>query len=412
MTDSGFGEWVDTATRSRQIAATRRARLAIVCQTFVGACQPERGNVGAKAPDGTGPDAPRLGALPTATGGLARFACAHARQNGVALAPLLIEAGLTEEQIADRGARLSVDHQIRFLNLVADAVADADFGFHLALVPDLRELGLLYYVAASSGSLRDALWRTARYCGVANEGLALAYREDGAIEIAFDYAGVPRRLDRHQMESCITLVMRLCRQLTGRRVAASRVTLAHHRGDHNGEMAAFFGCDVTFGASVDCLTLAADAGDIPVVSADPYLNRLLLANCEEALARRPTQQGSLRAAVENAIAPLLPHGKVKAGDIAGKLGLSQRTFARRLASEGLTFSEVLERLRGDLGRQYLADPGLSISQVAWLLGYQEVSAFTHAFKRWTGKSPRDIRAARTPARRSLTSPDTRGSRTG
>jgi AraC-like DNA-binding protein len=60
--------------------------------------------------------------------------------------------------------------------------------------------------------------------------------------------------------------------------------------------------------------------------------------------------------------------------------------------EGVTFSEVLESLRGDLAKQYLSDADLSISRIAWLLGYQEVSAFTHAFKRWTGKTPREARA--------------------
>jgi AraC-like DNA-binding protein len=64
--------------------------------------------------------------------------------------------------------------------------------------------------------------------------------------------------------------------------------------------------------------------------------------------------------------------------------------------EGVTFSEVLESLRGDLARQYLSDPDLSISRIAWLLGYQEVSAFTHAFKRWSGKTPREARAQQTP----------------
>jgi AraC-like DNA-binding protein len=60
-------------------------------------------------------------------------------------------------------------------------------------------------------------------------------------------------------------------------------------------------------------------------------------------------------------------------------------------SESLTFSEVLNDLRRDLAAQYLADHALSISQIAWLLGYQEVSAFTNAFKRWTGRTPRDAR---------------------
>jgi AraC-like DNA-binding protein len=67
-------------------------------------------------------------------------------------------------------------------------------------------------------------------------------------------------------------------------------------------------------------------------------------------------------------------------------------LARRLAAEGLTFTDLLEALRGDLARRHLADEGLTISQVAWLLGYQEISAFTHAFKRWTGMTPSEARA--------------------
>jgi AraC-like DNA-binding protein len=93
--------------------------------------------------------------------------------------------------------------------------------------------------------------------------------------------------------------------------------------------------------------------------------------------------------VENVIVQLLPHGKVRAGEIARRLVVSQRTFARRLSLEGLTFSEVLEGFKSDLAERYLADGDLSISQIAWLLGYQEVSALTHAFKRWTGKTPRE-----------------------
>jgi AraC-like DNA-binding protein len=130
---------------------------------------------------------------------------------------------------------------------------------------------------------------------------------------------------------------------------------------------------------------------MPVVSADPYLNSLLITYCEEALARRSASSVSFRSSVENAIAPLLPHGKVRAGEIARRLAVSQRTFARRLSLDGLTFSDVLEDLRSDLAERYLAEDDLSISQIAWLLGYREVSAFTHAFKRWTGKTPRAAR---------------------
>ena len=87
----------------------------------------------------------------------------------------------------------------------------------------------------------------------------------------------------------------------------------------------------------------------------------------------------------------MPHGKAQAGKVARKLGMSQRTLARRLASEELRFAGVLQELRYDLARRHLADKELSISQIAWLLGYHNVSAFTNAFKRWTGKTPRVTR---------------------
>jgi AraC-like DNA-binding protein len=78
------------------------------------------------------------------------------------------------------------------------------------------------------------------------------------------------------------------------------------------------------------------------------------------------------------VRPKARRGSHKVSEIARRLGVSQRTFARRLSSEGLTFSGVLESLRSSLAERYLTDADLSISQIARLLGYQEVSAFTHA----------------------------------
>jgi AraC-like DNA-binding protein len=64
---------------------------------------------------------------------------------------------------------------------------------------------------------------------------------------------------------------------------------------------------------------------------------------------------------------------------------------RLLASEGCTFSEVLNALRLDLANSYLREQDLPISEIAWLLGFKEVSSFFHACKRWTGKTPQQIR---------------------
>jgi AraC-like DNA-binding protein len=75
------------------------------------------------------------------------------------------------------------------------------------------------------------------------------------------------------------------------------------------------------------------------------------------------------------------------------VGLSERTLARKLSDEGLNFTEILQQLRRHLAVRYLDDRKLHISKIAWLLGFPEVSAFTHAYKRWTGKTPRQMRAA-------------------
>ena len=340
-------------------------------------------------------DIKRLGALPTATGGIARLAYARARRAGVELEPLLKKAGLTDQRIKDRGSRLPVQQQIQFLNLAATALHDEFLGFHLAQLCDLRELGLLFYVAASSETLGDALQRVARYSSISNEGLSLKCLEEDDIRIVFDYVGIARHSDRHQIEFSMTVLLRLYRQLTGLRLAPSRARLTHRRSKHGGsELAEYFGGHIAFGARADELTFVRSIKDITITSADPYLNEILVAYCEQALSHRPKNRGTLRSAVENAIVPVLPHGKVRASGIAARLGLSQRTFARRLALEGVTFSKVLESLRGDLARQYLSDPDLSISRIAWLLGYEEVSAFTHAFKRRTGKTPRETRQIR------------------
>jgi AraC-like DNA-binding protein len=101
----------------------------------------------------------------------------------------------------------------------------------------------------------------------------------------------------------------------------------------------------------------------------------------------------LRTKVENAISAVLPHERVRVEHVARSLGMSKRTLARRLADEGLNFSEIFQNLRQDLAVRYLEDRQLHISKIAWLLGFNEVSAFTHAFRRWTGKTPREMRSA-------------------
>ena len=333
-----------------------------------------------------------FGKLPKADGVIARLAYARAVEAGVDAPALLAKAGLTAHQIEDRTTRIRANYQIAFLDLTARALKDDCLGFEIARNFEVRELGWLHYVMASSSRLGDALQRAERYCAIANEGISLSYREGTDIALTIAYVGVARHSDQHQMEALATLIVRECQKLTGREMRPSHVRFTHHRDKVPAKFRTILGDDISFGARRDVLVFPGTVKDLAVVSADPYLNRLLVAYCEDALSHRMTKRGAVRLDVENAIIPLLPHGNAHAAQICDRIGMSQRTLTRRLGSEGLTFAKVLDDLRHDLALRYLRDKNLAISTVAWLLGYKEVSSFTHACKRWTGKTPKQLRS--------------------
>ena len=125
--------------------------------------------------------------------------------------------------------------------MAANALRDEFLGAHLAWDFDLREIGLYYYVMASSETLGDALRRMERYSTMGNEGIALKYLEGKDIAIVFDYVGVARHSDRHQIEGWATALIRACRQLTNRRLLPTRVKFIHRRSEDCSELTRLLG---------------------------------------------------------------------------------------------------------------------------------------------------------------------------
>src|SRR5262249_24294179 len=166
-----------------------------------------------------------------------------------------------------------------------------------------------------------------RYSKVTNEALVFGYREENRLVINLSYSGVPRHSDRHQIEFCMFAVLRVCRVLTGQNLVPRRFSIAHHRSQAIPEMARFVGTKVEFGADRDEVELNVDARELPLIHSDSYHDDLLLKYCEAALANRRGEIRELRTRVDNAISPLLPHGRVLVEDVARSLGMSERTLA-------------------------------------------------------------------------------------
>jgi AraC-like DNA-binding protein len=292
--------------------------------------------------------------------------------------------------LQERGG-VSVASQYRFLELAASETNDSLLGLHLAAEMDLRGAGILFYLAASSATVLEALENLARYVGTTNEALLV---EISRHKIETVVTVRPVRVHdepRRQFSEFTALgVIRALRRVTNRDFAASRMTFAHARNSHLRDVHRTLRCPVEFAHATDSWVLPQSVIELPTVSEDSHLLQILTAHADDLLSERRRAVG-LQSMVENQLLTLLPSGRVQAGVIAQQLGMSARSFTRHLAEESTTFSEILDRLRNRLALHYLEDERISLQQIAWLLGYSEPTAFNHAFKRWFGTSPRRAR---------------------
>ena len=281
--------------------------------------------------------------IPSATGGIARLACARLNDLGMDPAVSLSKVGLTSEAARDPTIRLEVRTQIKFLELAAEEMQDEWLGLHLARSFDLREIGLVYYVMASSDLLADALRNAERYSQINNEGVRLRFRmQDRIAVIALDYVNIDRDTDRHHIEFWLVTLVRICRQVTNGRLSPSRVKTRHFRNRTPPEFKAFFGVDIEFGANADEIWFPQPLVSLPLVGRDEHLNELLRRYAEEALARKPRNRLTVRSKAEDILSELLPHGRATASEVARRLAMSSRTLSRKLA-------EARYFLRGDIG---------------------------------------------------------------
>jgi AraC-like DNA-binding protein len=212
-------------------------------------------------------------------------------------------------------------------------------------------------------------------------------RDQEVLVVEFELVGHSRQLARQIAEFMLAVTVKAMRELVGRDVHPTRMAFAHTRHSGRGEFRRFFGCPVEYGVLSDQASFSNETLALPLITRDLDLLEVLQPFCDEAAKERHTTKGTVRALVENEAQKLLPHGKANRQTVARALGMSERTLARKLAEESTSYEHVLDQLRRSLALQYIKDPGISLSQMAWLLGYGESTSFNHAFVRWTGHSP-------------------------
>jgi AraC-like DNA-binding protein len=321
----------------------------------------------------------------------ARETLKYLDRRGINPQPALLGAGLSRRQLSRDDTGLSVASQYRFLELAAAETNDSLLGLHVAAEMDMRSIGILFYLTGSAPTVSEALENLARYSRTTNEALVveISRRKDEVI-LAIRHLQEFDELHRQFFELLALWFVRTLHKETNRDFALSRVTFTHPRTTDLREVHRLLRCPVDFAQGVDSWVLPHRVMDLPIVSRDTQLLRILTAHAEDLLTERHSVTG-LQGAVANQLASLLRRGESGAAAVARELGMSKRSLTRHLANEGTTFGEILERLRRRLASRYLADDRMSVQQIAWMLGYSEVGAFNHAYKKWTGTTPSQTR---------------------
>jgi AraC-like DNA-binding protein len=327
--------------------------------------------------------------MPTIDAVWVKLVAERLERRGLSAADLLQRAEIKPYVLNQKSARIHFYQHAALLDLAAKATENGCFGLDLAAHgSDPRDNGLLVYTALSGKTFGDALKVVERYLHVLNEAIDVKV-EFLPREVTVDYHISEARAatSRQAIEFGAANLIRSLRFLTNSRLRPGEVRFRHARNHEIAKFERFFGCPVHFGTRHNALTFSRRQLGLPIATADERLHGLLTSYCEETLANRKDSSPDLRNRVEKIITKLLTRGEAETEAVAHELGMSVRTLARRLGELGVSFAQILDELRHDLALRYLQDPNLSLSQIAFLLGYSELSAFSHAFRRWTRSTP-------------------------
>jgi AraC-like DNA-binding protein len=304
-------------------------------------------------------------------------------------APVLHATGFTADAFRDPNARLPARATARLWRQAAARAEDPAFGLFASRFVRPTTFHALGYAVFASSSLRDAFDRLLRYSHLVSDAgrLQLCTRGSSArLSVIAQVADAP---SAEALDAVMSLFVRTCRALTNRSFTLLRIEQRRSRPARVQPYERFYRCPVSFACDEDALTFASDALDRTLPTANPELARH-----NDELVQRYLAQMSEGTVVDQVRRALTGHlsREPSPRTIARVLGTSTRSLQRHLQEHGTSFAEVMRETRCELARSYLRDPRCSITEITFLLGFEDASAFARAFRCWTGMSPSEYRA--------------------
>ncbi|GAB5449578.1 AraC family transcriptional regulator [Gymnodinialimonas sp.] len=258
-----------------------------------------------------------------------------------------------------------------------------------AMRPD--EYGALGLAWKAAPNLLGSLSRVVRYWRLWTSVTQYELEETESGILYIQHREGSRRLGmRISIEATAASTVSLSRQVSPRPFDPIEVTFKHAAPKTIEHHEAFFGCPVLFGADRDAMLLSHQSIQQANLLGDDGITQFLVSHLDRELAQIDDTP-ALRAQTKDEIARALSEGLPNMADIARRLGLSARSLHRRLADHGLSFQTLTEETRREIAIGMLQDEAYALSEIAFLTGYSEQSAFNRAFKRWMGVTPATYR---------------------
>jgi AraC-like DNA-binding protein len=292
---------------------------------------------------------------------------------------------------AERDAEvvLPLERLHAFFDAAEAEARDPMLGVHIAQSIPRGAYGLLEFACRSAPTVGAALERIVRYISLLNELVEVTV-DGGVVEQRI--VGQPLCVGRHGNEFFVAMLLMQARQLTGSNLMRPhKVWLAHPRPRDIAGLVEVFGTDhIEFDRERNGIALPPAALAAPLSTHDPALLALLDQQAEAALSLRGTSNrflGPLRQEIRDR----LRDGAPALDEAARALAMSPRTLQRRLADEGTSWNQLVDDVRKELAVRWVEEGARPLGEIAFLLGYSELSAFLRALKRWTGRSASELR---------------------
>lgn len=316
--------------------------------------------------------------------------------HGLDAPALLREAGIDPASMRDSTARLSSSAWDKALAKAAAVVPDPAFALRAARCWHPSHLGALGHAWLASSTLRTGLQRLERYGRILGERPQFKLANaGGGLRFTYDHRRRDPSLQVIGADFALSLIVDMCRMNYGASLRPVEVRLSRAKPGDPEPWKHHYGCPVHFGAGEDSFLLSLRVADEIL----PTANRQLAGTLDSVLTGQlaALDRNNIPARCKVELLEQLTSGEISEGGMAKALHMSRRTLQRKLADAKLSYQKLVDDTRRELALRYLEDPQKSITDITFLLGFSGQSAFTRAFRRWTGVSPSTYRERKAAA---------------